>query len=493
MEATHLPRARAGRAGGPESLVYAVLALAMLLVAGTAVAGLHPAIALAAVTAALVVAAAHRFLFAWTTLLGAVVFLMLVIPVKRYTLSGVGIEPFRVLTALVVAALVSSALIQPEVRARSGMGLPICAIAGAIVLSEFTNYGRITGGGLRSDVLLSVLGFVSYFAVFWLVCVALQRRSQIDTLLMGIVIGAAFIGVSAVIESRTRYNPFDHLQQYIPVLNFSGVPYVPDRGGGARAYASGQHPIALGAALVMLIPVAVYLYRRSGRHWWWLAIAALALGALATRSRTGIVMLVIELIVFLSLKRRETVRLLPYLVPVILAAHVAVPGTLGSLQDAFNPAGGIVKSEQNAGAEWHSNYGVGRIGEWDPALKEWEQTPIFGQGFGTRVTDLKSPTFNAPILDDAWLGVLLELGVVGVAALIWFFRRIIVRMSRLSQRVGEDDSWLAVGLAAAIAAYAFGMFTFDSFAFVQVTVLMFILVGVACAFARLPEIAERRR
>lgn len=169
MEATHLPRARAGRAGGPESLVYAVLALAMLLVAGTAVAGLHPAIALAAVTAALVVAAAHRFLFAWTTLLGAVVFLMLFIPVKRYTLSGVGIEPFRVLTALVVAALVSSALIQPEVRARSGMGLPICAIAGAIVLSEFTNYGRITGGGLRSDVLLSVLGFVSYFAVFWLV------------------------------------------------------------------------------------------------------------------------------------------------------------------------------------------------------------------------------------------------------------------------------------------------------------------------------------
>ncbi|MFN8175449.1 MAG: O-antigen ligase family protein [Solirubrobacteraceae bacterium] len=490
MEATHLPRAKAGRAGGAETLVYAGLVLAMLLVVATAVAGFHPAIALAAVTAALVLAAAHRFLFAWTTLLGAVVFLMLFIPVKRYTLAGIGLEPLRVMTALVVLALVSSALVQPEVRARSGMGLPIAAIGGAIVLSEFTNYGRITGGGLRSDVLLSVLGFVAYFAAFWLVCVALRSRSHIDNLLMAVVIGAAAIGVSAVIESRTRYNPFDHLQQYIPILHFSGVPYVPDRGGGARAYASGQHPIAFGAALVMLIPIAVYLYRRSGRHLWWLAIAGLALGALATRSRTGIVMLVIELIVYLILKRRETVRLLPYLIPVVLAAHVAVPGTLGSITDAFSPNGGIVKSEQNAGAEWHSNYGVGRIGEWTPALKEWERTPIFGQGFGTRVTDLKSPTFNAPILDDQWLGVLLELGVVGVAALIWFFRRIIVRMSRMSHRVGEDDSWLAVGLAASIAAYAFGMFTFDAFAFVQVTLLMFILVGAACAFER-PGMAER--
>lgn len=491
MEATHLPRARTGRAGGAETLVYGILVLALALVLATALAGFHPAIALAAVTTGLVVAASHRFLFAWTTLLGAVVFLMLFIPVKRYTLAGVGIEPFRIMTAFVVVALVSSALIQPEVRARSGMGAPMIAIAGAIVLSEFTNYGRITGGGLRSDVMLSVLGFVSYFAVFWLVCVALRRREDIDKLLMALVLGAAIVGVSAVIESRTRYNPFDHLQQYIPVLHFGGIPYVPDRGGGARAYASGQHPIALGAALVMLIPVAVYLYRRSGRHWWWLAIAALALGALATRSRTGIVMLVIELIVFLILKRRETVRLLPYLLPVVLAAHVAVPGTLGSIKEAFMPDGGIVKSEQNAGAEWHSNYGVGRIGEWDPALKEWERTPIFGQGFGTRVTDLKSPTFNAPILDDAWLGVLLELGVVGVAALIWFFRRIIVRVSRLSRVAAENDSWLAAGLAAAIAAYAFGMFTFDSFAFVQVTVLMFILVGAACALTR-PGIAERR-
>lgn len=491
MEATHLPRAKAGRAGGAETLVYAGLVLAMLLVLATAVAGFHPAIALAAVTVALVVAAAHRFLFAWTTLLGAVVFLMLFIPVKRYTLAGIGIEPLRILTALVVLALVSSALVQPEVRARSGMGLPIAAIGGAIALSEFTNYGRITGGGLRSDVLLSVLGFIAYFAAFYLVCVALRRRSQIDNLLMAVVIGAAAIGVSAVIESRTRYNPFDHLQQYIPILHFSGVPYVPDRGGGARAYASGQHPIAFGAALVMLIPIAVYLYRRSGRHLWWLAIAGLALGALATRSRTGIVMLVVELIVYLILKRRETVRLLPYLIPVVLAAHVAVPGTLGSITDAFSPNGGIVKSEQNAGAEWHSNYGVGRIGEWTPALKEWERTPIFGQGFGTRVTDLKSPTFNAPILDDQWLGVLLELGLVGVAALIWFFRRIIVRMSRLSHRVAEDDSWLAVGFAASIAAFAFGMLTFDAFAFVQVTLLMFILVGAACAFER-PGMAERR-
>ncbi len=490
MGATRVPPRSAGRAAGAESLVYAGLGVALALVLVSVALGYHPGIALAAVSVGLVVAAAHRWMFAWTTLLGAVVVMLLFIPVKRYTIAGLGLEPYRALVGFVALALVTSALIQPEVRARTGLGVPMLAIAAAIALSEITNFGRITGGGLRSDMAFSLVFFASYFVVLWLVCVALRRRDQIDLLLMALVIGGAVLGLCAVIESRTRYNPFDHLQQYIPVLNFSGIPYVPDRGGGARAYASGQHPIALGAALVMLIPIGVYLYRRSGRHWWWLAIGLLALGALATRSRTGIVMLVIELVVFLVLKRRETVRLLPYLVPVILAAHVAVPGTLGSLKEAFTPDGGIVKSEQNAGAEWHSNYGVGRIGEWDPALKEWVQTPIFGQGFGTRVTDVKSPVFNAPILDDAWLGALLELGVAGVAALIWFFRRIIVRLSRASRSAASDeDSWLAVGLAGGIAAYAFGMITFDSFAFVQVTLLMFVLVGAACAFTR-PELEK---
>ena len=37
---------------------------------------------------------------------------------------------------------------------------------------------------------------------------------------------------------------------------------------GVRARGSAQHPIALSAALVMLVPLAFYLYQRYRRYFW---------------------------------------------------------------------------------------------------------------------------------------------------------------------------------------------------------------------------------
>ena len=133
---------------------------------------------------------------------------------------------------------------------------------------------------------------------------------------------------------------------------------------------------------------------------------------------------------------------------------------------------------------WRVNYGRGRIGEWDPALKEWSRTPMFGQGAGTRVNDFQDPKFNAPITDDQWLASLLELGVVGVVALLWFFTASIRRLGRLARRDDSDDGWLLAALASALAAYAFGMLTFDAFNFVQMTMLAFLLAALGVVLLR---------
>ena len=52
-----------------------------------------------------------------------------------------------------------------------------------------------------------------------------------------------------------------------------------------RTTASAEHPIALGAMLVMLLPLAIYLFRRRGERIWLVAAATLTMGALATGSR----------------------------------------------------------------------------------------------------------------------------------------------------------------------------------------------------------------
>ncbi len=57
------------------------------------------------------------------------------------------------------------------------------------------------------------------------------------------------------------------------------------------------------------------------------------------------------------------------------------------------------------------------------------------------------------------------------------------------QRARSDpgpDGWLATALAAALAAYAVGMLTFDAFAFIQVTFLAFIMLGFTAVVTREP-------
>ena len=49
----------------------------------------------------------------------------------------------------------------------------------------------------------------------------------------------------------------------MPFLHYVDEGVAQTRGSGVRARGSAQHPIALSAALVMLVPLAVYLYQRT--------------------------------------------------------------------------------------------------------------------------------------------------------------------------------------------------------------------------------------
>ena len=247
-----------------------------------------------------------------------------------------------------------------------------------------------------------------------------------------------------------------------------------------RALASAQHPIALAAALVLLLPLAIYLYQRQNRSVWLGAAALLTMGALATGSRTTVLMLMAELIVFLWLKRKDTVRLLPLLVPLIVACQVAMPGTLGTFKSAIFPEQGII-TEQEGGGE----SGSGRVADLGPGLDEFAKKPFFGTGFGTRLTSEQDPKVNARILDNEWLGLLIEVGALGVLSLLWLYGRTIRRLGAAARRDDGDYGILMAALAAAIGGFAVSMFTFDAFSFIQVTFMSFIFLGFAAVALRI--------
>jgi O-antigen ligase len=188
-------------------------------------------------------------------------------------------------------------------------------------------------------------------------------------------------------------------------------------------------------------------------------------------------MFVVVGLVFLWLRPREVRRLWPALVLAPVVIHFLLPGTLGSIKHSFFPAGGLVAEQESKPGE----VGSGRLADIGPALQEWKQEPLVGLGFGTRVIEGASHGPRANILDNQWLSSLIETGAVGIFGWLWFFIRAVRRFGAEAKRDDSARGWLLASIAAGVAAYAVGMLTFDAFAFIQVTFLLFIFVGLGSA------------
>ena len=95
----------------------------------------------------------------------------------------------------------------------------------------------------------------------------IRKRSEAILLLKVLVLGCGVIALSSLIEHRSGFNIFYHVHSIVPFLQFQGGDVV-SRFGRLRVLGSAQHPIALGAVLVVPIPLAVYFARTAGRRWW---------------------------------------------------------------------------------------------------------------------------------------------------------------------------------------------------------------------------------
>jgi hypothetical protein len=434
------------------------------------------------------------WLFRWESMVGLIIVVIFFIPIRRYELPAnlpIVLEPYRVVVGVVLFVWTLGLLVDRRVRVRrSGLEGPILAVVLAVVASTVSNLGRVAN--VNQHAIKALMFFASFLIVFYLVVSIARRIEIIDALLKTMVACGAVVAVFSLIEFRTGYNVFDHLSS-LPGLRLVSLPTQFgdvtgfSRGGERRVYASAQHPIALGAALAMLVPPAIYIARKSGGLLWWAVAALSVVGVCATVGRTSIVMLLVIGLVFLIVRPVETRRFWPAIVPLFLLVHVAAPGTLGSLKASFFPSNGLIAQEST------NNVGSGRLATLGPTLRrEVYPNPLFGEGYGTRVVVADGDIArNAPITDDQWLNTAAETGLFGVAAWLWLLCRFIRRLGGLAKGPPDSDrTWLAAALAASVAAFTAGMFLYDAFSFIQVTFVLYFFLALGAAALRLPEEAS---
>ena len=470
---------RSGQPVVPVALVLSSLVLMTLsVVEGMPVRTIAPILCIV-----VLVSVTYRVALRWSSLIAFVIGVILFIPIRRYTLPSslpFSLEPYRLAVLLVATGWVVSLLVDPRVQTRrTGFRGPLLLATFAALGSIIANPGMVNT--VEGHVVKQLTYFASFLVVFCLIVSVVRTHEQVDAIVKVAVGCGAVVAFFALIQAKSGYDVFDHLTTFLPFLHVGYIPESPLRGGRLRTYGSAQHAIELGAILIMLAPLAGYLALRTAKKRWFLLGVLLLMGSLATLSRTSMLMLAVIAVTFLILRPRQTRRLWPALVPLLVAVHFAMPGTLGTIKASFFPKGGLVKEqESNPGYK-----GSGRLADVGPSLSKLSRDPLLGQGFGTRITD--GPGTNAPILDDQWLSLVVETGLAGFVAWIWIFFRAIRRFGTAAKRDLGDRGWLLAAITSAIAAFLVGMLTFDAFSFTQVTFVFFIELALGIAVVRLPR------
>jgi hypothetical protein len=430
-------------------------------------------------------------LVTWPNALVGLVLIVWLIPIRLYRLPVAlpfNLELYRVAVVMLTLAFVLGVLTGRLPLTAAGQGKPLAALAAVAVVSQFLNWNTLDPAGEAPTALKSLSYFLSFFAIFLLVVVGIENVADATKILGGLVVGGAVVAVAAIVESRTRSNLFDNLDTWIPGLVKEQREVIELRGGRLRVHASAQHPIALGVALAMVVPIAVVLGQHAATRvrsiWWLMAAGVCALGALVTISRTIVAMAIVMTILGLLLRPREVVRFWPLLLVLPLIAHAAAPGTLGGLYKAIFPREGLVSDLQGRPGEG----GSGRLADIDPGLDLWRDSPLIGHGLGSVATTgvqtvaagaTQAASGFALIFDNQYMSTLVMLGALGLAAAIWFVWGSTIKLAKAArrQRDGEEADFVAA-CALSCAGFATSMFFFDAFAFVQATLIFFIMAAV---------------
>jgi hypothetical protein len=475
----------------------AAVLLSTLVVLAVAVAsGKDAQLAAILVLVLSVLLAVARVLVRWENLVALIILVVMFVPIGFYDLPGhlpFNFELYRLVVAIVLFVWLTSLLIDPAVSLRRSVyDRPLALLVAAVVGSLLVNRGRVDA--LSSDVAKALIFFLSFILVYYFILSVVRTRAQAERTLRLMVLGMSVVAFFGVVERHTGYNVFNHLHSVMPFLHFKGGFLATERGGNLRVFASSQNPIALGAAFAMIIPLSIYLGRTATKYWY-LTSVLLLLGIAGSGSRTPIIMLLVTGGIFLWLKRQETVRLWPLLLPLVLVVHIAVPGALGTFRQAFFPAGGIVAQQTALPKNGNELLAGGRLRQLGPELRASEPHLLLGIGWGTRLTGFANPKRNAPILDNQWLDTWLEIGIIGAGALGWVLLRAVRSLGRAAKRAAPTapEGWLYTALAASIGSFGVGIFFYDAFSFIQVTFIFWITLALSAVYLSLDPVRARAK
>lgn len=302
----------------------------------------------------------------------------------------------------------------------------------------------------------------SWLGIAFLATDGLRTRDQLNRVIRWLTSAVAVLATVGVIQFYTGLN----LSKFFVIPGLSvhfEFGRVIDR-SVPRVVAMAIHPIEFGVVVGAALPLMLHRAAFQKSRWSIYCLAVTALAVPLSVSRSAILVAGIALLILFvgwpPAWRRRAVLIAP---TVVVAVRLIAPGVVGTLRALF----------ANLGSDPSVS---GRTDDYGVVFRVVGESPWLGRGLYTFV-----PRYYR-VLDNQFLLLLLELGIVGLCAFtalvtVAYFS---ARGSRL--RSSDDEGrHLGLALSAALVGLIVSFATFDAFSFPMAAGLTFLLIGMSGA------------
>lgn len=287
----------------------------------------------------------------------------------------------------------------------------------------------------------------------------LHSLEDIHRVLRALVWGGAFCGIVAALQFSLRLDitPYLRILPGFSLNQAAGTIAIGSRGGLNRVAGTATDPIELGVVAGMLLPLAIYLAMHDKERSYlkrWFPVICIAVAVATAVSRSAVLAAGLALgLFFIALRPSQRLTAIAAIPVALAGVYVAVPKLITTLAQSFT-------------AGTSDNSISHRVDNYPYAEHLVRQAVLFGQGGGTYVGGTYTNLSLSHILDNQYLDTAIELGLVGLAALIFYLSAPV--FAALAARRRTNDPRLR-DLCAALAGSALAGLvcsaTFDSFSF----------------------------
>ena len=307
-----------------------------------------------------------------------------------------------------------------------------------------------------------LLSFSSWIGVTLLSAEGLRSWSDAELLVRWITWFGAGVALLGVIQFFSGIDVASFLKVPGLVAN-SDFGYIETRSIFRRVLSTTIHPIEFGVVMAAILPLALHRVIFDGRSFSTLVptlLIGVSLPMSVSRSGilAGIVALAILFVGWPSAWRRIFLIVLPF---AAILLRLIIPGLVGTILSLFT--------------NFLSDPSItGRTSDYDVVFRVFSDNPILGRGLFTFV-----PRYYR-ILDNQFLMILIELGIIGMLAVVSFFAVAFLcargsRRAQVSVRQRQLGFATSAGLGGMVVSYA----TFDAWGFPMAAGLTFLLAGLA--------------